>query len=43
MGQQRVVNITIIERAYATSVVNTDIDRINEIFRRRNGRYSYFF
>lgn len=25
MGQQRVVNIAIIERAYATSVVNTDI------------------
>ena len=43
MGQQRVCNITIIERAYATSVVNNDIDRINEIFRRRNGRYSYFF
>ena len=43
MGQQCVCNITIIERAYATSVVNTDIDRINEIFRRRNGRYSYFF
>ena len=43
MGQQRIVNIAIIERAYATSVVNTDIDRINEIFRRRNGRYSYFF
>ena len=27
MGQ-RVGNITIIERAYATSVVNTDIDRM---------------
>ena len=43
MGQQRVGTIAIIERAYATSVVNTDIDDINEIFRRRNGRYSYFF
>ena len=40
MGQQRVGNIALIniERAYATSVVNNDKDRINDIFDRRNGR-----
>ena len=46
MGQQRVSNVhhTInIERAYANSVVNNDMDRIIDIFGRRNGRDSYFF
>ena len=45
MGQQRVSNIAIIniERAYANSVVNNDIDRIIDMFGRRNGRDSYFF
>ena len=42
MGQQRVALINI-ERAYANSVVNNDMDRIIEIFGRRNGRDSYFF
>ena len=43
MGQKRVSNIALInlERAYANSVVNNDIDRIIDI--RRNGRDSYFF
>ena len=45
MGQQRVSNIALIntEREYANSVVNKDIDRIIDIFGRRNGRDSYFF
>ena len=32
-----------IERAYANSVVNNDMDRIINIFGRRNGQDSYFF
>ena len=32
-----------IERAYANCVVNNDMDRIIDIFGRRNGRDSYFF
>ena len=45
MGQQRVSNIALIniERAYANSVVNNDMDRIIDIFGRRNRRDSYFF
>ena len=45
MGQQRVSNIALtnIERAYANSVVNNYLDRIIDIFTRRNGRDSYFF
>ena len=45
MGQQRVSNIALnnIERAYANSVVSNDMDRIIDIFDRRNGRDSYFF
>jgi len=45
MGQKRVSNIALIniERAYANSVVNNDMDRIIDIFGRRNGRDSYFF
>ena len=45
MGQQRVSNIALIniERAYANSVVNNDMDRIIDIFGRRNCRDSYFF
>ena len=45
MGQQRVSNIALIniERAYANSVVNNDMDRIIDIFGRRNGGDSYFF
>ena len=45
MGQQRVSNITLIniEMAYVNSVVNNDMDRIIDIFGRRNGRDSYFF
>ena len=45
MGQQRVSNIALIniQRAYANSVVNNDIDRIIDIFGRRIGRDSYFF
>ena len=45
MGQQRASNIALIniERAYANSVVNNDMDRIIDIFGRRNGRDSYFF
>ena len=38
MGQQRVSNITLIN-----SVVNNDMDRIIDIFGRRNGRDSHFF
>ena len=45
MGQQRVSNIALIniERANSNSVVNNDVDRIIDIFGRRNGRDSYFF
>ena len=45
MGQRRVNNIALlnIERTYAYSVVNNDMDRIIDIFGRRNGRDSYFF
>ena len=45
MGQQRVSNIALIntERAYANSVVSNDMDRIIDIFGRRNGRDSHFF
>ena len=45
MGQQRVSNIALIniERAYANSVVSNDMDRIIDIFGRRNGGDSYFF
>ena len=45
MGQKLVSNIALIniERAYANSVVNNDMDRIIEIFGRRNGRDSYIF
>ena len=50
MGQQGVNNVSEmfialinIERAYANSVVNNDMDRIIDIFGRRNGRDSYFF
>ena len=44
MGQQRVSNITFlnIERAYANSVVNNNVDRIIDIFGSRNGRDNYF-
>ena len=40
MGQQRVINIALIniERVYANSVVNNDIDHITDIFGRQNGR-----
>ena len=38
MGQQRVNNITL-----SNSVVNNDMDRIIDIFGRRNGRDSHFF
>ena len=38
MGQQRVSNITLIN-----SVINKDMDRIIDIFGRRNGRDSHFF
>ena len=41
MGQQRVSNTT--EREYANSVVNKDMDRIIDVFGRRNGKDSYFF
>ena len=34
---------SLLERAYANSVVNNDIDRIIDIFGGRNGRDSYFF
>jgi len=45
MGQKRVSNMALIniQRAYANSVVNNDMDRIIDIFGRRNGRDSYFF
>ena len=44
MGQQRVINIALIniEREYANSVVNNDVDRTIDIFGHRNGRDSYF-
>ena len=40
MGQQRVSNIALINigRAYTNSVVNSDMDRIIDIFGRQNGR-----
>ena len=39
MGQPRVSNIALtnIEREYANSVINNDIDRSIDIFGRRNG------
>ena len=45
MAQQRVSNIAFIniEREYANSVVNNDIDCTIDIFDRRNVRDSYFF
>ena len=45
MGQQRVSNIALIniEKEYAKSVLNNDIDRTIDIFGRRNGRDTYFF
>ena len=45
MRQQRVINIALfnIEREYADSVLNNDIDRTIDIFGRRNGRNNYFF
>ena len=45
MGQKRVCNIILIniERAYANSVVNNDMDRIIDILGLRNGKDSYFF
>ena len=45
MEQQRVSNIALIDtgREYANSVVEKDMDRIIDIFGRRNGRGSYFF
>ena len=39
----RVPHLINIERTYANSVVNNDMDRIIDIFGRRNGRDSYFF
>ena len=41
----RISNIALnnIERAYANSVVNNDMDRIIDIFGRPNGRGSDFF
>lgn len=45
MGQQCVSNIALInnEREYANSVVQKDMDRIIDIFGRRNDRDSYLF
>jgi len=43
MGQKRNIALVNIERAYANSVVNNDMDRIIDIFGRRNGRDSYLF
>ena len=45
MGQQRVSNIALIniEKEYAKSVLNNDIDRTIDIFGRRNGRNNCFF
>ena len=45
MGQQRVSNNALIniEREYANSVLNNDIDRTIDIFGRRNGKNNYFF
>ena len=44
-GQQRVSDIAPfnMEREYANSVVNNDMDRTLDIFGGRNGRDSYFF
>ena len=45
MGKQRVSNIALIniERAHANPVISSDMDRITDIFGRRNGIDSYFF
>jgi len=45
MREKRVSNIVLIniERAYANSVVNNDMDRIIDIFGRRSGRDCSFF
>jgi len=45
MGQQHVSNIALIhiERAYASFVLENDIERIIDIFGSRTGRDSYFF
>ena len=45
MGQQRVSNIALIkiEREYANSVVNNDIDRTIDIFGRQNGRHDMIY
>ena len=45
MGQQPVSNIALIniDRAYTNSVVSNDMDRVVDIFCRRNGKDSYFF
>jgi len=45
MGQQRVSNIALtnVEREYANSVPNNDMDPSIDIFGRRNGRDNYFF
>ena len=45
MGQQRASNIALIniERPYANSVVNNDMNHIIDIFSRQNGRDSYLF
>ena len=44
-GQKRVSNIAFLnlEREYANSVLNNDIDRTIDIFGRRNGRNNCFF
>ena len=44
-GNNVLVNIALIniERAYANSVVNSDMDRIIDIFDLQNGKDSYFF
>ena len=43
MGQQRVSDIAFsnIERAYASSVVNNNMDRIIDVFGRQKGKDSY--
>ena len=43
MGQQCVSNIALIniEKEYANSVANNDIDRTIDIFGRRNGRHLF--
>ena len=44
MGQQRVSDIAFsnIKRAYASSVVNNNMDRIIDVFGRQEGKDSYF-